>query len=74
MSAIDVEVPQTKWSMLEWHNPKKEKPKKDERVLMDCGSVVHSGRYVDARFICAIGEIAQKDIRLWSSWPTAPKW
>jgi len=74
MSAIDVEVPQRKWSMLEWHNPKKEKPKKDERVLMDCGSVVYSGRYVDARFICAIGEIPQKDIRLWSSWPTAPKW
>jgi hypothetical protein len=41
---------------------------------MDCGGVVYSGRYVDARFVCIMGEIAKKDIRLWSSWPTAPKW
>jgi len=72
--SVDIEVPDTKWSMLEWHNPKKEKPKKDERILMDCDGVVYSGRYVDSRFVCIMGEIAQKDIRLWSSWPIAPKW
>ena len=71
--SVDVDVPNTKWSMIEWHTVK-EKPKNDERVLMDCGGVVYSGRYVDARFICVIGEIAKKDIRLWSSWPKAPKW
>jgi hypothetical protein len=71
--SVDVDVPDTKWSMIEWHSTK-EKPKKDERVLMDCGGVVYSGRYVDARFICAVGEIDKKDIRLWSSWPIAPKW
>jgi len=70
---IDVDVPKLKWSMIEWHTVK-EIPKNDERVLMDCGGVVYSGRYVDARFICVVGEIAKKDIRLWSSWPTAPKW
>jgi len=71
--SVDVDVPDTKWSMIEWHSTK-EKPKKDERVLMDCDGVVYSGRYVDARFICAVGEIDEKDIRLWSSWPIAPKW
>jgi hypothetical protein len=71
--SVDVDVPNTKWSMIEWHTVK-EIPKNDERVLMDCGGVVYSGRYVDARFICVVGEIAKKDIRLWSSWPIAPKW
>jgi len=71
--SIDVDVPKTKWSMIQWHTAK-ESPKKDERILMDYGGVVYSGRYVDARFVCIMGEIAKKDIRLWSSWPIAPKW
>ena len=71
--SVDVEVPDTKWSMIEWHSTK-EKPKKDERILMESGGVVFSGRYLDDRFVCAVGEILKKDIRLWSSWPTAPKW
>jgi hypothetical protein len=71
--SIDVEVPDTKWSMLEWHTTK-EKPNKDERILMDSAGLVFSGRYLDDRFVCAFGEIPKKDIRLWSSWPVAPKW
>ena len=71
--SVDVQVPETKWSMIQWHTAK-ESPKKDERILMDCGGVVYSGRYVDARFVCIMGEIAKKDIRLWTSWPNAPKW
>jgi len=71
--SVDVEIPDTKWSMIEWHSTK-EKPKKDERILMESGGVVFSGRYLDDSFVCAFGEVLKKDIRLWSSWPTAPKW
>jgi hypothetical protein len=73
MSAIDVRIPETKWSMIEWHSIK-ENPKKDERILMEANGVVLGGRYLDDRFVCAHGEVYKKDIRLWSSWPTAPKW
>jgi hypothetical protein len=71
--SVDVDVPKLKWSMLEWHSTK-ESPKKDERILMESGGVVFSGRHIDGRFVCAFGEVLKKDIRLWSSWPTAPKW
>jgi hypothetical protein len=71
--SVDVDVPKLKWSMIQWHTAK-ENPKKDERILMESGGVVFSGRYLDGRFVCAFGEVLKKDIRLWSSWPTAPKW
>lgn len=69
----EVRVPEVKWSMVMWKNHS-ERPRDDERILMEKGGVVYSGRYLDGRFICAAGEIAQKEIRLWSSWPVAPKW
>ena len=43
MSVVDVEVPQTKWSMLVWKTIK-EKPYNDERVLMDIDGEVLGGQ------------------------------
>lgn len=67
MSAVDVEVPETKWTMLVWKTLK-EKPHNDERVLMDIGGEVVVGRFVDDSFV------SRNDVRLWASWPKAPKW
>ena len=73
MSAVDVEVPETKWSMLVWKTLK-EKPYNDERVLMDIGGEVVVGRFVDDSFVSRSWGHFENDVRLWSSWPKAPKW
>ena len=69
----DVQVPQVKWSMLEWHTHER-KPKNDERVLMDCGGEIVVGRFVDDSFVSRSWSHTQNDVRLWCSWPKAPKW
>ena len=71
--SVDVDVPRVKWSMLEWKTPE-EKPKNDEKVLMDIGGEVCVGRYVDGSFVSRSWGHSENDVRLWSSWPTAPKW
>jgi hypothetical protein len=71
--SIDVDVPRLKWSMLEWKKPE-EKPKNDERVLMDCGGEVVVGRFVDGSFVSRSWGHSENDVRLWASWPKAPKW
>jgi hypothetical protein len=70
---IDVDVPKLKWSMLEWKSPE-EKPKSDEKVLMDIGGEVCVGRFVDGSFVSRSWGHSENDVRLWASWPTAPKW
>jgi hypothetical protein len=70
---IDVQVPRVKWSMLEWKTPE-EKPKNDERVIMDCGGEVVVGRFVDGSFVSRSWGHTESDVRLWASWPKAPKW
>ena len=69
----DIQIPETKWSMLEWKTPK-EKPRNDERVLMDIGSEVVVGRFVDDAFVSRSWGHSENDVRLWASWPVAPKW
>ena len=71
--SVDVDVPRLKWSMLEWKKPE-EKPKNDERVLMDCGGEVVVGRFVDGSFVSRSWGHSENDVRLWASWPKAPKW
>jgi hypothetical protein len=68
--SVDVDVPRVKWSMLEWKTIE-EKPKNDEKVLMDIGGEICVGRYVDGSFVSRHSE---NDVRLWASWPKAPKW
>ena len=50
MSAIEIDVPITKWSMLVWKNTK-ELPKENERVLMDIDGEVFGGRFVCGQFV-----------------------
>ena len=73
MSVVDVQVPETKWSMLVWKTLK-EKPHNDERVLMDISGEVVVGRFVDDSFVSRSWGHSESDVRLWASWPKAPKW
>jgi len=73
MSVVDVRVPETKWSILVWKTTK-EKPYNDERVLMDIGGEVVVGRFVDDSFVSRRWGHSENDVRLWASWPKAPKW
>jgi hypothetical protein len=73
MSAIDVEVSETKWSMLVWKTTK-EAPKENERVLMDIDGEVAVGRFVNGSFVSRSWGHAENNVRLWSAWPKAPKW
>jgi hypothetical protein len=59
--------------MLEWKTPK-EKPRNDERVLIYIGSEVVVGRFVDDAFVSRSWGHSENDVRLWASWPQAPKW
>jgi hypothetical protein len=71
--SVDVDVPKIKWSMLEWKTIE-EKPKNDEKVLMDIGCEVCVGRYVDGSFVSRSWGHSENDVLLWASWPKAPKW
>jgi hypothetical protein len=71
--SVDVDVPKLKWSMLEWKT-QEEKPKNDEKVLMDIGGEVVVGRFVDDAFVSRSWGHSENDVRLWASWPKAPKW
>ena len=71
--SVDVDVPKLKWSMLEWKSPE-EKPESDEKVLMDIGGEICVGRYVDGSFVSRSWGHSENDVRLWASWPKAPKW
>jgi hypothetical protein len=72
MSAIDVDIPITKWSMLVWKN-RKELPKNDEQVLIDTGEEVLAGRYISGAFVARTWE-TNPNVLMWASWPKAPKW
>jgi hypothetical protein len=71
--SVDVDVPRIKWSMLEWKTIE-EKPKYDEKVLMDIGGEIAVGRFVDGSFVSRSWGHSENDVRLWASWPKAPKW
>jgi hypothetical protein len=73
MSAIEIDVPITKWSMLVWKNTK-ELPKENERVLMDIDGEVLGGRFVCGQFVSKSWDEAESNVRMWASWPKAPKW
>jgi hypothetical protein len=70
--SVDVDVPNLKWSMLEWKTME-EKPNNDEKMLMDIGGEVCVGRFVDGSFVSRSWGHSENDVRLWASWPKAPK-
>lgn len=72
MSAIEIDVPVTKWSMLVWKTTK-ETPKNDEQVLIDTGSEVVAGRYLCGGFVARSWE-SSPNVVMWAAWPKAPKW
>lgn len=73
MSAIEIDVPVTKWSMLVWKTTK-ETPKENERVLMDIDGEVFGGRFVCGQFVSKSWQEAESNVRMWAAWPKAPKW
>lgn len=73
MSAIEIDVPITKWSMLVWKTTK-ELPKENERVLMDIDGEVLGGRFVCGQFVSKSWNEAESNVRMWAAWPKAPKW
>jgi hypothetical protein len=72
MSAIDVEIAETKWSMLVWKT-RKEQPRQDEQVLIDTGEEVVAGRYICSTFVARSWQTNPRVV-MWASWPKAPKW
>jgi len=73
MSAIEIDVPITKWSMLVWKNTK-ELPRENERVLMDIDGEVLGGRFVSGQFVTKSWTESETNVRMWAAWPKAPKW
>ena len=70
MSAIDVRVPLTKFSLLEWRKPD-EKPQENDRVLIIIGCDVLAARYTHGEFF-ANNWTRANSVRAWSPWPKAP--
>ena len=71
MSAIDIFVPLTKFSLLEWRNPQNEKPQENDRCLVIIGNDVLAARYTHGEFF-ANNWTRANSVRAWSSWPKAP--
>jgi hypothetical protein len=65
-----VDVPTTKWSLLEWRRIEDEKPKENDRCLVIIGAVVLVGRFHSGQFYLDNWTRA-KSISYWSPWPKA---
>jgi hypothetical protein len=68
---ITVDVPQTKFGLIEWRNPTNEKPKENDRCLIVIGSDVLAARFTHGEFY-ANNWTRAKAVRVWSPWPQAP--
>jgi len=66
-----VEVPPTKWSLIEWRNTQNEKPQENDRVLIIIGAEVLAARYCHGEFFANNWTRAHA-VRAWSPWPKAP--
>lgn len=66
-----VDVPPTKWSLLEWRKFPNDKPKENDRCLVIAGGNVHSAWFVNNAFFTSTWERATV-VRLWAEWPKAP--
>jgi hypothetical protein len=71
MSAYDLQIPKTKFSLIEWRNPSNEKPKENDRCLIIIGSDVLAARFTHGEFY-ANNWTRAKSVSAWSPWPQAP--
>ena len=70
MSACNVEVPKTKWTLIEWRNPN-DRPKENDRCLVICGADIHPARFVNGAFFLGNWERATLVVS-WAAWPKPP--
>lgn len=71
MSAYNVDIPNSKWTMLEWRNPNYDKPSEGNRVLVVSGGDIHPARFVNGAFF--LGDWTRASVvSLWSPWPKPP--
>ena len=70
MSVCDVQVPQTKFSLIEWRKPN-DRPKENDRVLINVGSDVLAARFVNGAYFANNWSRAENIIG-WAEWPKAP--
>ena len=71
MSGYNVDVPTSKWSLLEWRNPANVKPKENDRCLVIVGNDVLAARYANGTFYANNWTRAEA-VAGWSAWPKAP--
>ena len=70
MSAYDVDVPRTKFSLIEWRKPD-DRPKENDRVLIIIGNDVLAARYTHGTFYANNWTRAEAVV-CWADWPKAP--
>ena len=70
MSACEVEIPKTKFSLIEWRKPD-DRPKENDRVLIIIGSDVLAARFVNGAYFANNWSRAE-NIICWAAWPKAP--
>ena len=68
---ITVDVPKTKFSLLEWRNPANEKPQENDRCLIIIGADVLAARFTHGE-VYANNWTRAKAVRAWSPWPQPP--
>lgn len=71
MSVIEVNIPRVKWSLLEWKNPNNEKPKENDRVLVNVGDDVVATRFTHGAFYQNNWTRTEKIVG-WALWPKPP--
>ena len=72
MSVCNVQIPETKFSLIEWRKPN-ERPKENDRVLIVDGRDVLAARYIHGDFFVS-GWRLVKNPFAWTEWPKAPVW
>ena len=68
---IIVEVPDTKWSLIEWRKFENYRPKENSRCLVVVGGDIQSAWFVNDSFFTSTWERATV-VRFWAEWPKAP--
>ena len=70
MSGYDVQIPQTKFSLIEWRKPN-DRPQENDRVLINVGSDVLAARFVNGAYFANNWSRAENIVG-WAAWPKAP--
>ena len=68
---IDVKIEPAKFSIMEWRNPKNDRPKENDRCLVIVGSDVHAARFIGGSYFL-INWTRANVVDAWAEWPKAP--